>query len=237
MRGRGGSASLAPVTAPPATTHHDPLGQAHGWAGSAFKASIYDPFLALGEHRGMRWERAALLRHAHGRVAEVGAGTGLNAPLYPDGVEQLQLFEPNVAMSRRLRHRVRRSGRAADVVCAPAERLPLESGSVDTVVSTLVLCTVDDPEQVLAEIARVLCPQGRFLFIEHVRASSPRLARWQDRLERPWRSFAEGCRCNRPTLEQIEQAGFRVEHLTRGSWRAMPAIVRPLVTGRASAPA
>ncbi len=213
------------------------MGQARRWPGSTFKASIYDPFLVLGEHLGMRRERAALLRHAHGRVAEIGAGTGLNAPLYPEGLEQLHLFEPNLAMCRRLRRRVGRSGKPAEVVCAPAERLPLESGSMDTVVSTLVLCTVDEPERVLDEIARVLRPQGRFLFIEHVRASSPRLARWQDRLERPWRSFAEGCRCNRPTLEQIEQAGFRVEHLTRGSWRAMPAIVRPLVTGRASAPA
>ncbi len=208
---------------------------AAGISGSAFKAAIYDPFLLAAELMGMRARRRALLRHARGRVIEIGAGTGLNVPLYPESLERLVLTEPNLAMSRRLRRRARGRGVAAEVVCAPAEQLPFETGWADTVVSTLVLCTVEDPERVLAEIARVLRPSGRFLFIEHVRATSARLALWQDRLERPWRSFAEGCRCNRPLLAHIGSAGFVTDELTRGSWSAMPALVRPLVVGRTRA--
>ena len=98
-------------------------------------------------------------------------------------------------------------------------------------VSTLLLCTVDDPVVVLEEIQRVLKPDGRLLFLEHVRADSARLAAWQDRLERPWRRFAEGCRCNRATIELIEATGFTVEDRDEATWRVMPPIVRPIVSG------
>jgi SAM-dependent methyltransferase len=119
------------------------------------------------------------------------------------------------------------------VVEAPAQRLPFADGSVDTVVSTMVLCTVDAPDLALAEIARVLRPDGRLLFIEHVRSDWPGLARWQDRLAGPWRIFAQGCRCNRPTMELIAAYGFEVEGERHASWHAMPLIVRPLIIGQA----
>jgi SAM-dependent methyltransferase len=99
-------------------------------------------------------------------------------------------------------------------------------------VSTLVLCTVDEPDRALAEIARVLRPSGQLLFVEHVRAESPRLAWWQDRLVGPWRRFAGGCRCNRATVELMRSCGFEVK-ASRASWRAMPPIVRPLMSGQA----
>jgi SAM-dependent methyltransferase len=235
MAGRG-DAAAAGSGFPSGMAAIEAVGDAGTRRGSRLTAAIYDPFLLAAERAGMRRRRRELLRHARGRVVEIGAGTGLNAPLYPDHVGELILTEPTLAMSRRLRARVRRGGVAAEVLCAPAERLPLADGSVDTVVSTLVLCTVEEPARVLAEIRRVLRPGGRFLFLEHVRADSPRLARWQDRLEGPWRRFAAGCRCNRPLLEQIRAAGFAPEHLSRGPWRAMPPIVRPLVIGRAQAP-
>jgi ubiquinone/menaquinone biosynthesis C-methylase UbiE len=104
---------------------------------------------------------------------------------------------------------------------------------VDTVVSTLVLCTVDDPEGALREIARILRPDGQVLFIEHVRASSRFLAACQDKLLRPWRGFAGGCVCNRPTLDLMRTVGFTVE-ADDGVWRGMPAIVHPLAVGRAT---
>jgi ubiquinone/menaquinone biosynthesis C-methylase UbiE len=116
-------------------------------------------------------------------------------------------------------------------VDAPAERLPVADASVDTVVTTLVLCTVDDPEGALREIARVLRPDGQVLFIEHVRASSRFLAACQDALLRPWRGFAGGCVCNRPTLELMRACGFTVEADT-AVWRGMPPIVHPLIVGR-----
>jgi ubiquinone/menaquinone biosynthesis C-methylase UbiE len=195
-------------------------------------ALIYDSTLLAGEVAGMRRARKALLEQATGRVVEVGAGTGLNLPQYPHAVRELVLVEPEPAMRTRLERRVRRSQRQAEIVAASAERLPFADHSVDTVVSTLVLCTVEHPDRALAEIARVLRPGGRLLFIEHVRAESPALAWWQDRLVGPWRRFACGCRCNRATVELMRACGFEVK-ASKGTWRAMPPIVRPLMSGRA----
>jgi ubiquinone/menaquinone biosynthesis C-methylase UbiE len=197
-------------------------------------AAIYNPVLWAGELAGMRSRRRDLLALARGRTLELGSGTGLNLRHYPDDLDELILTEPAAPMRRRLTRAVRRSGRPATVLDAPAERLPVEDGSIDTVVCTLVLCTVDDPVSVLDEIRRVLRPGGRLLFLEHVRAESAWLATVQDRLERPWRRFAEGCRCNRATVEVIEAAGFSVGHRSSGTWRAMPAIVRPIVLGSAT---
>jgi ubiquinone/menaquinone biosynthesis C-methylase UbiE len=196
-------------------------------------AAIYDPVLWVGERVVLRGHRRELLSNARGRTVELGSGTGLNLPHYPADLDELLLTEPNPAMAARLQRRLHRSGRAARVVDAPAERLPFDDNSVDTVVSTLVLCTVDAPDLALREIARVLRPDGQLLFIEHVRADSARLAAWQDRLAEPWRRFAEGCRCNRATIELIDAGDLDVEHLHTASWRGMPRIVRPLVTGRA----
>jgi ubiquinone/menaquinone biosynthesis C-methylase UbiE len=199
---------------------------------SFFTALIYDPFLALGERRGMAARRRALLASARGRVLELGAGTGLNLSHYP-AVAELVLSEPDPAMRGRLEHRVARSRRSARVVAAGAEALPFADATFDTVVSTLVLCTVHDLDAALAEVRRVLAPGGRLLLIEHVRASSSRLERWQDRLARPWGAFAAGCRCNQPTVARLEAAGLRVE-LEADRWRGMPALVAPLVVGTAA---
>ena len=117
-------------------------------------------------------------------------------------------------MRRRLERRLQRNGRVAQIVDAPAERLPLDDASVDTVVSTLVLCTVHDPKRTLSEIARVLRPGGQLLFVEHVRASSRFLAACQDYLFRPWRAFAGGCCCNRPTAEMMRASGFTSQPTT-----------------------
>jgi ubiquinone/menaquinone biosynthesis C-methylase UbiE len=196
-------------------------------------ALLYDPFCWLGEVAGMKSRRSALLGNARGRVVEIGAGTGLNVAHYPDGITELVLTEPVAAMRRRLARRLQRHGRITRIVDAPAERLPLADASVDTVVSTLVLCTVDDPEGALREIARVLRPDGQLLFIEHVRASSRFLAACQDKLDEPWRRFAGGCRCNRATVELMRACGFAVA-ADDMVWRGMPAIVHPLIVGRAT---
>jgi ubiquinone/menaquinone biosynthesis C-methylase UbiE len=196
-------------------------------------AQLYDPFLWLGEMAGMRRRRSTLLGDAYGRVVEIGAGTGLNIARYPEEVAELVLVEPEPGMRRKLARRLERHGRVARIIDAPAERLPLADASVDTVVSTLVLCTVDDPESALREIARVLRPDGQLLFIEHVRASSRFLAACQDKLLEPWRRFAGGCLCNRPTVELMRACGFTVV-ADDVVWRGMPAIVHPLTVGRAT---
>ena len=196
-------------------------------------ARVYDPFVWLGELAGMRSRRSVLVGNARGRVVEIGAGTGLNVAHYPDEITELVLTEPDAAMRRRLARRLQRDGRVARIVDAPAERLPLADASVDTVVSTLVLCTVNDPERTLGEIARVLRPDGQLLFIEHVRASSRFLAACQDYLLRPWRSFAGGCHCNRATVELMRACGFTIA-ADEDVWRGMPTIVHPLILGRAT---
>jgi ubiquinone/menaquinone biosynthesis C-methylase UbiE len=178
----------------------------------------------------MRDRRRELLAHAEGRVLELGAGTGLNVPHYPGGIRELVLSEPDDAMRAALERCVARSGRRARVVAARAEALPFADASFDTVVSTMVLCTVEDVASAAAEARRVLRPGGRLLFAEHVRAGSPRLARWQDRLAGPWAAFAGGCRCDRAT-EALLASAFRLERVERGCWRGMPALVHPLVVG------
>lgn len=196
-------------------------------------AAAYDRGLRATEEAGLGRMRAELLAGAGGRTIELGAGTGVNLELYPDAVEGLVLVEPDPHMTKRLRERLSRSRRAGEIVEAPAERLPFESASFDTAVSTLVLCTVPDPAAAIAELARVLKPGGRLLFIEHVRSADPALAGWQDRLEKPWRFLGDGCHCNRDTLatlagSQLELGGVEHDRLPKA-----PPIVRPLVRGSA----
>jgi SAM-dependent methyltransferase len=194
---------------------------------------------ALYEFFGERLEksfaehRRKALADARGRVLEIGAGTGFNLPHYPAGIDELVVTEPNAGMLRRARRRA--TDKPVRFVQAAAESLPFADSSFDTVVSTLVLCSVDDVDRVLAEIHRVLSPGGQLIFVEHVRSSDPRRARWQDRLERPWRVLADGCHPNRATLERIEAGPFEVMQVERGELPKSPPIVRPLVAGRAIA--
>ena len=195
-------------------------------------AAMYDRMIRRGEKLGMARRRGELLGMARGRTLEIGAGTGANLPYYPDAVDELVLAEPFEPMRRQLERKLADGGRSASTLDASAEAIPLEGESVDTVVSTLVLCAVDFPDLALGEIARVLRPGGQLLFIEHVRSHSPRTARWQDRLETPWRHFAAGCRCNRDTLSSIAAAGLSAEH-EDARWKGSPPMVTPIVIGRA----
>jgi ubiquinone/menaquinone biosynthesis C-methylase UbiE len=202
-------------------------------------AAIYDKLIAGSEKRGLAEMRADLLRDASGRTLDLGAGTGHNLPHYPGSVTELVLAEPDRFMAARLRKHLAAeppAPAAVEVVDAPAERLPFEDGSFDTVVATLVLCTVEDPERAAAETRRVLRPDGRLLYLEHVRSpDNPRLERWQDRVERPWGWFAGGCHPNRRTDDLLPAAGFEVERLDRGTlpdsrWTPW---VSPLIRGAA----
>ena len=227
-RRRRNVAAMNSITAPSPSAS----GGATAW--SRVFATIYDPVLWLSERRILRARRSELLAQARGLTVELGAGTGLNLRHYPPSLEQLVLAEPEAAMRARLEHRVEEAERPASVIDAPAEELPFADGTVDTVVSTLVLCTVDSPETAMREIARVLAPDGQLLFIEHVRAGSRIRSYWQDRLEAPWKAFAGGCRCNRATLTLMAESGFDID-VSEASWRGMPSIVKPLVYGRAAA--
>lgn len=195
-------------------------------------AAVYDRGLKATEDAGLREMRRETLAQATGRTIDLGAGTGVNRDLFPDSVTELVLVEPGPHMLEKLQAKVE-EGSGVEVVQAPAERLPFEDESFDTAVFTLVLCTVPDPVAALNEAARVLKPSGRLLFIEHVRAEDPASARWQDRLERPWRFLADGCHCNRDTVATIAGSRFQVEDLERGHLPKALPIIKPLVRGSA----
>jgi ubiquinone/menaquinone biosynthesis C-methylase UbiE len=133
-----------------------------------------------------------------------------------------------------LRRKLRKQGQdGVEVVQAPAEALPFEADSFDCVTCTMVLCTMPDPDAGLREVARVLKPGGKLLFFEHVRSENPRVARTQDRMERPWRFIAAGCHCNRDSLRTIEASPLVVEGVTRGLMPFAPRFMKPLVIGSA----
>lgn len=203
--------------------------------GRAFSA-LYDRGFKATEEAGLREMRRELLAQVRGRVLELGAGTGLNLDHYPKGIESLTLVEPDPHMTKQLREKLVQSGKSAEisVVEAPGEELPFPDSSFDTIAVTLVFCTVPDPEATLEEIKRVLAPEGQLLFLEHVRAEDPGLAKWQDRLERPWRFLGDGCHCNRDTVSAIAAAGFAVGNLEHAELPKAPPIVKPLVRGSAS---
>src|SRR5262245_54335344 len=200
--------------------------------GRAFSA-FYDSLLKGTEEAGLRETRRQVLAAARGRTIDLGAGTGANLGLYPAAVTELVLAEPDPHMVKRLRPKLTDAGINAEVAEAPAAELPFEDSTFDTAVFTLVLCTVPDPAAALAEAARVLKPGGRLLFVEHVRSEEAKLARWQDRLERPWRFCGDGCHCNRDTVATIEASPLTLEAVERGELPKSPPIVRPLVHGMA----
>ena len=200
-------------------------------------AAMYDRMLRGTERAGLEDMRAELLAEARGRTLELGAGTGLNLAHYTSEVTELVLTEPDPHMAQRLRKRLEEEPPAPDrveVVETPAERLPFEDGRFDSVVSTLVLCSVEDPAAATGEIVRVLKPDGRLLYLEHVRSGDRGLARWQDRLERPWGWLGAGCHPNRDTVAQLQAAGLETESLVHDRLPKAPPIVRPMVRGSAS---
>ncbi len=207
-------------------------------------ATLYEPALRASERGGLAELRAGLLAQASGRTLEIGAGTGLNLDHYPAAVTELVLTEPEAAMAVRLEERAR--GRSAQVVRAGAEELPFADGSFDTVVVTLVLCTVADLERSLAEIRRVLAPgtptgasgaprgtSGRLLFLEHVRHPDAGRARRQERFTPIQRRVACGCHLDRDTPAAIAAAGLTmIEHRTERFPKAAK-ILQPLAIGSA----
>jgi ubiquinone/menaquinone biosynthesis C-methylase UbiE len=193
-------------------------------------AAGYDRATAPGERGALGDARRELVGSARGRVLEIGAGTGASVPHYSGEVDVV-LTEPDAHMAKRLR------AKAGDlsVVEASANELPFTDDSFDTVVATLVFCSVSDVPGALREVRRVLVPGGRLLFLEHVRAEpGSKRARWQNRLNRPWRAFACGCNCNRDFVGSLGAAGFTVDEVRSEDWSFMPPIIRPVVVGSAS---
>jgi ubiquinone/menaquinone biosynthesis C-methylase UbiE len=184
-------------------------------------AAVYDRLTRSAERKFLGPHRAWLCARASRRVLDLGAGTGANFP-YLSADAEIIAAEPDPYMLSRARRRAETLGRAVAFLPEAAESLSLETASVDTVLATLVLCTVDDPARALGEIRRVLRPGGRLLFLEHVRLDHRVWGRVQDVVTPLWRRLCAGCHPNRDTVTAIRLAGFDIDDLERYSWGPLP---------------
>ena len=166
--------------------------------------------LAMGQDQLLPYRRRAV-SGLHGRVLEIGIGSGLNLALYPEAVCQIIGVDPSPELLCRAAQTSHGLMQAAEMTEGVAEALPLEDRSVDCVVATWTLCSVSEPEKALAEIRRVLKPDGVFRFVEHGLAPEPRIRRWQRWLSPAWQCCAGNCHLDRPTAALGEKSGFRRE--------------------------
>jgi ubiquinone/menaquinone biosynthesis C-methylase UbiE len=157
--------------------------------------------------------RQRVIGAAQGRVLEIGIGSGLNFALYGGAAKSVIGLEPSSELLNMARPRAEAATVPITLLDASAETIPLDSGSIDTVVTTWTLCTIPNAAQALAEMRRVLRPGGALLFVEHGRAPEPGVARWQDRLDPLWSRLAGGCHLNRKMDDLISRSGFRIEAL------------------------
>ena len=179
---------------------------------------------------GMRSARLEPLRErqiaqAHGRVLEIGIGSGLNLPFYRRDIELVIGVDPSLELLTMARKHTAWLHFPVKLLHGPAETLQLEDHSIDSVVITWTLCSVTDPGQVLAEARRVLRPGGSLIFVEHGRAPEVVVQRWQDRLTPVWQRLAGGCHLNRPIDGLITDAGFAIAELETGYLVQGPRVV------------
>lgn len=157
--------------------------------------------------------RSVLVPKATGSVLEIGIGSGLNLPFYTSAVTHVRGVDPSAELLAMARKKIDRVPFRVELVCESAERLSVNSGSIDTVVMTWVLCGIPNPLAALSEMRRVLKPEGRLLFVEHGRSPDPGVEAWQRRLNPFWKKFAGGCNLDRGIEELIRSAGFRITEL------------------------
>lgn len=162
----------------------------------------------------VREQREKVVPLAHGRVLEVGIGTGLNLAYYDKAkVERVVGLDPALEMHRLARKRMKSAGLEVELVGLSAERIPLEDAGFDTVLMTYTLCSIPDPVAALKEMRRMLKPGAKLVFCEHGASPDPSVRRWQDRLTPLWSKIAGGCQLNRDIPALLEQAGLRCDDL------------------------
>jgi ubiquinone/menaquinone biosynthesis C-methylase UbiE len=157
--------------------------------------------------------RLELIPRATGVVLEVGIGSGLNLPFYSSEVTEVHGIDPSLELLSMAREKIESLSYTVELICQSAEQLPLDSGSMDTVVTTWTLCSIPDPGTALREMKRVLRPGGILLFVEHGASPDPRVAAWQRRINPIWSRVAGGCNLNRTIDELIKSAGFNIARL------------------------
>ncbi len=178
--------------------------------------------------------RAHLLASAQGEVLELGLGTGLNLPHYPEGIMALHAVDPATLLPQIVATRSARVSFPVYFQQQTAEVLPYPNGRFDYVVSTWTLCTISDPVRALREVGRVLKPEGSFLFLEHGRSDDQKIATWQDRLNPIQNVIGCGCNLNRQIDRLIIQSGLAIVHLDRFSMQGVPRFAGAMYCGTAS---
>jgi len=169
--------------------------------------------IACGSSPAMR-QRQKIVPFANGRVLEVGIGSGLNLPLYdPSKVTKIWGLDPSPELLKMAERTDRASGVDVEFLNLPAEEIPLENGSIDTVVITYTLCTISDVVEALGQVRRVLKTYGELLFCEHGLAPDERVRRWQRRMNPLWKRVGGGCHLDREIPLLIEKAGFRIRKM------------------------
>lgn len=159
-------------------------------------------------------ERRRWIPRAEGDVLELGVGSGLNLAFYdPSKVRRVVAIDPSAPLLHKARERALAARVPVTIVAAPAERLPFDDGSFDTVVTTYTLCSVGSPGEALREARRVLRPGGRVVFVEHGAAPDPGPHRWQERITPVWRHVSGNCHLDRDVRRELADAGFAVREL------------------------
>lgn len=184
-------------------------------------------------NRELQPYRERLLSRAGGRVLEVGIGSGVNLPLYGGQVSEVVGLEPSPQLRAVAERAAGEATVPVTVVAGCAEQLPVDSQSVDTVVTSWTLCSIADAVGALREMHRVLKPDGQLLFVEHGRAPEESVRRWQDRLTPLWKRIGGGCHLNRPIRSLIESAGFAIPQIDTGYMKG-PRPMTFMYEGRAT---
>jgi ubiquinone/menaquinone biosynthesis C-methylase UbiE len=171
---------------------------------------VLDRVMDHGVYRRVRREALAPVG---GRVLEIGLGTGLNLGFYPEGIRRIVGVDSNPGVARLARRRAAEHGIEVEHHQLSAEQLPFDAASFDTVVSTFTLCSIPDVQQALAEVRRVLRPQGEFIFLEHGLSPDPAVARWQRRMNPIWSVAGDGCHLDRDATEAVRRSGLALERV------------------------
>jgi ubiquinone/menaquinone biosynthesis C-methylase UbiE len=171
---------------------------------------VLDRVMDQGVFRRVRREALAPVG---GRVLEIGLGTGLNLPFYPEGIRRIVGVDSNPGVARLARRRAVEHGIEVEHHQLSAEQLPFDAASFDTVVSTFTLCSIPDVQKALAEVRRVLRPQGEFVFLEHGLSPEPAVARWQRRINPAWKVVGDGCHLDRDTTGEVRRAGLELQQV------------------------
>ncbi|NHM33910.1 class I SAM-dependent methyltransferase [Neobacillus terrae] len=179
--------------------------------GRAF-ADWYDFFMSPLEKSKFKGIRKNLLDKANGDVLEIGAGTGVNFPLYKNA-EKVIAIEPSEYMIEESKRKLEKATVPIQIIPASAEQLPFEDKSFDTVVATLVFCTIPDVDTAIEEMKRVCKPSGRILLFEHVKMDNPMLGKLQVKLTPVWKKICDGCCLDRNTIESFKRHGLIIENM------------------------